>query len=109
MEDTQTVAARTGAVEIRFESIVHCIERNEGTTTVSSDDVTDAWDKFKLWAGNIGARQTPDSAASLESRLKGARRVLEQVINSLDAIQEASDDCKNTASTEILPYCPNID
>ncbi|KAK8123785.1 hypothetical protein PG999_003703 [Apiospora kogelbergensis] len=98
MEEPQSVAARTGAVESRFENIVHCIKGNERITTVSSEDVADAWDKFKLWAGNIGARQTPDSPASLESRLQGARRVLEQVVNLLGAIQEACDDLFEIAS-----------
>lgn len=102
MEEPQSVAARTGAVESRFENIVHCIKRNERITTVSSEDVADAWDKFKLWAGNIGARQTPDSPASLESRLQGARRVLEQVVNLLGAIQEACDDCKDPVLADAL-------
>ncbi|KAK6851945.1 hypothetical protein PG995_012070 [Apiospora arundinis] len=98
MEETQSVAAKTESVDGRFEDISRWIERNEGITTVSPEDVIDTWDKFKLWAGNIGARQTPDSAASLESRLKGARRVLGQVIDLLDTIQEALDDLFEIAS-----------
>lgn len=94
MENPTSVASRTEAVESRYKDIVRCIDSNDGTTTVSAEDVSDAWDKFKLWAGNIGARRTPDSAASLESRLKGAKRVLEQVVRLLNGIQEALDDCK---------------
>lgn len=99
MEESHSVAAKTESVDGRFGDISRWVERNEGITTVSPEDVIDTWDKFKLWAGNIGARQTPDSAASLESRLKGARRVLGQVIDLLDTIQEALDDCMDPTLT----------
>ncbi|KAK7918485.1 hypothetical protein PG985_010359 [Apiospora marii] len=92
MESPQCVASQTEAVESRCRDIIRCIDSNDNTTKVTSGDVTDVWDKFKLWAGNIGARQVPNSASSLESRLKGARRVLEQVLRLLNDIREALDD-----------------
>ncbi|KAK8091823.1 hypothetical protein PG997_002184 [Apiospora hydei] len=108
----QSVSSQTEAVETRCGDIVRCIDANNGITNISSGDVTDVWDKFKLWAGNIGARQTPNSAASLESRLKGAKRVLEQVVRLLNDIQEALDDLFEIASgnqeNRSIPPAPEL-
>ncbi|KAK8022470.1 hypothetical protein PG993_013237 [Apiospora rasikravindrae] len=112
MDNPQSVSSQTEAVETRCGDIVRCIDTNNGITNVSSGDVTDVWDKFKLWAGNIGARQTPNSAASLESRLKGAKRVLEQVVRLLNDIQEALDDLFEIASgnseNRPIPSAPGV-
>ncbi|KAK7937677.1 uncharacterized protein PG986_014545 [Apiospora aurea] len=112
MDNLQSVSSQTEAVETRCGDIVRCIDTNNGITNIASVDVTDVCDKFKLWAGNIGARQTPNSAASLESRLKGAKRVLEQVVRLLSDIQEALDDLFEIASgnqeNRSIPSAPEL-
>ncbi|KAK8076171.1 hypothetical protein PG994_003443 [Apiospora phragmitis] len=112
MDNPRSVASQTEAVESRCGDIIRCIDTNDGSTNISSEDVVDVWDKFKLWAGNIGARQSPNSAASLESRLKGARRVLEQVVRLLNDIQEALDDLFEIASGNLenrfIPSTPEL-
>ncbi|KAK3681014.1 hypothetical protein B0T22DRAFT_358411, partial [Podospora appendiculata] len=56
---------------------------------VSADAVRDVRDKFWLWAGNIGARNAPESAFSLESRLGAAVELLEQVADLINDLIDA--------------------
>ncbi|KAK8109061.1 hypothetical protein PG984_014862 [Apiospora sp. TS-2023a] len=93
MGDAQSVASRTESVEYRCGDITHCIESNRAGSAVSLKEVTDLWHKFQRWAIDIGAHQSPDSAtSSLETRLQGTGRILEQVVDLLNDTQEALGD-----------------
>src|SRR6266566_131123 len=101
---TPSVAIKTGKAETRFYDLIRELElgvdapngnclslpdAHDGAhadsdtipqqKTVSAEAVSDVQDRFKLWAGNIGARHRPESALSLESRLAAAEEILEQV------------------------------
>ena len=43
----------------------------------------DEFDRFKLWAGNIGATLNPQSKASLDHRLRAATQVARLVLDCL--------------------------
>ncbi|RYP44264.1 hypothetical protein DL768_009268 [Monosporascus sp. mg162] len=81
----------------RFQALVTQLESHgqDGGQVVTTDAVTDALERFKLWAGNIGAVHPADSKLSLEFRLAAAPELLEQVSDLLDDLIEALDDCKS--------------
>ncbi|KAI0447114.1 hypothetical protein F4803DRAFT_546648 [Xylaria telfairii] len=91
-DEEQSIASRTRIAEGRFGALTALIELGSESSSVSIEAATDALDKFKLWAGNIGARQPPTSPASLEARLVTAQRILKQVGDLLDDIILALDD-----------------
>ena len=51
--------------------------------------VRDELDRFKIWAGNIGATLKPESRASLDHRLKGAPGVARLVLDCLHDLEES--------------------
>lgn len=60
--------------------------------SVTADEVGDVRDKLRLWAGNIGAKNAPESNFSLESRLAAATELLEQVAELLGDLDTALED-----------------
>jgi len=88
--DTPTpIANRVGDVERLF----HEIDGGQVSgCIVGADEVNDVRDRFRLWAGNIGARNAPESKFSLETRLASARELLEQVIDLLSDLTDALED-----------------
>ncbi|RYP03946.1 hypothetical protein DL764_004780 [Monosporascus ibericus] len=93
-------AAKFKDAEVRFQALVTQLESHDqdGGQVVTTDAVTDALDRFKLWAGNIGAVHTADSKLSLEFRLAAAPELLEQVSDLLDDLIEALDDLQEIVS-----------
>ncbi|KAI0903977.1 hypothetical protein F4823DRAFT_568175 [Ustulina deusta] len=96
--EKETVAFRTRTAEYRFRKLISQLETGSGKSSVLIKAATDSLERFKLWAGNIGARQSADSPASLEARLTTAKRILEQVDNLLDDLILALDDLLEVAS-----------
>ncbi|KAI0965397.1 hypothetical protein F4678DRAFT_335366 [Xylaria arbuscula] len=93
-----TIFFRTRAAEGRFNELITHAKSGSETLSISVEAAIDASDKFKLWAGNIGARHFPTSAASLEARLVSANRILEQVEDLRDDLILALDDLLEIAS-----------
>lgn len=102
-DDEQSVASRTRIAERHFSELINLLESGNETSSVSIEAATDTLDRFKLWAGNIAARQPATSPASLEARLVTAKRILKQVEDLLDDIILALDDRKKS-----LPSSPFI-
>ncbi|KAI8635553.1 hypothetical protein F5Y19DRAFT_14534 [Xylariaceae sp. FL1651] len=100
MDDNEelTVATRTRIAEDHFRRLITQLESGSELSYISIEAATDVFDRFKLWAGNIGARQPVTSPASLEARLMNANRILEQVENLLDDLILALDDLLQIAS-----------
>jgi hypothetical protein len=63
------------------------------TNSITEEEVADVRDKFRLWAGNIGAKNPPESKFSLESRLVTAGELLEQVRDRISDLEDALEDC----------------
>ncbi|RYP70251.1 hypothetical protein DL771_005554 [Monosporascus sp. 5C6A] len=76
----------------RFQALVTQLESHgqDGGQAVMADAVTDVLERFKLWAGNIGAVHTADSKLSLEFRLAAAPELLEQIPENPVKGEEAS-------------------
>ncbi|KAK0616329.1 hypothetical protein B0T14DRAFT_567936 [Immersiella caudata] len=92
MEDPIHVAAKVGRIETRFSEIKSALEADGQKKTITADQVGDVRDRFLLWAGNIGARNPPESKFSLEARLAAASELLEQVLDLLEDLDDALED-----------------
>ncbi|KAK3367736.1 hypothetical protein B0H63DRAFT_85606 [Podospora didyma] len=99
MDIPTPIANRAGDVDRLFSGIVSQLQVKLGSsgdqaifTTISVDEIGDVRDRFRLWAGNIGARNPPESKFSLESRLASANELLEQVADLLGDLADALDD-----------------
>lgn len=91
MDTSLAIATRSSKIDWWFGQITRELDGST-TTNLSIDVLQDVHDRFRLWAGNIGARKTPNSRASLESRLAAAPDLLEQVSELLTDLAEALDD-----------------
>lgn len=71
--------------------------RGSPDSMLSSPLVSDGFDRFKLWAGNIGAIHVPNRQdSSLDQRLKEAPTVADEVIACLKALIANLDDGKSS-------------
>ncbi|KAH8805202.1 hypothetical protein F5884DRAFT_885273 [Xylogone sp. PMI_703] len=59
---------------------------------ISHLQICDSYSQFKIWAGNIGALQTIQSASSLDYRLREAPKVSKQVVALLEDLDETLED-----------------
>lgn len=63
-------------------------------TALELQKVEDVHDRFKLWAGNLGALHQPHKRISLEARLADSPEVQDHICEQLDDMQEAAQDCE---------------
>ena len=68
----------------RLDDVDHCLE-------VPNESIVDAMDRFKIWAGNIGALQS--GRASLDDRL-GHSDVRNEVLRLLKQLLGSLTDCR---------------
>ena len=67
--------------------------RGSPDTRLSVSLVSDGFDRFRLWAGNIGAIYVPNRQdASLDLRLKDVPMIADEVIGCLKDLLEELDD-----------------
>lgn len=62
--------------------------------------VRDEFDRFKIWAGNIGATLKPESRASLDHRLNAAPSVARLVHDCLLDLKESLTGSESLSSWE---------
>ncbi|TVY27474.1 Exocyst complex component [Lachnellula hyalina] len=55
-------------------------------------EAVDCLGRFKIWAGNIGALQRPESQSSLDYRLRDASKIAAQIVDLLDELAESIED-----------------
>jgi HPt (histidine-containing phosphotransfer) domain-containing protein len=67
-------------------------EERQLTYGITHLQVCDSYGQFKIWAGNIGALQTVQSASSLDYRLREVPKVAKQVVSLLEDLYEALED-----------------
>ncbi|KAE8440784.1 hypothetical protein EG329_006584 [Mollisiaceae sp. DMI_Dod_QoI] len=75
-------------------------EEREFIYEISRLQVSDSYGQFKVWAGNIGALQSIQSASSLDYRLREVPKVSKQVVALLQDLDEALEDVIAIASGE---------
>ncbi|KAK3698106.1 hypothetical protein LTR37_017064 [Vermiconidia calcicola] len=73
-----------------FQSLLHDadqrFEEEQGSATTRYDAVENAFDKYLLWAGNMGALHADDDTRSLGYRLRNATPVRKRICDILDEL-----------------------
>ena len=69
---------------------------------VHDEQVNDELERFRLWMGNIGALNQPDSSMSLESRLHKTKDVLDYVLQLLNDLNMFAKECGSTVSSMVV-------
>lgn len=59
---------------------------------ISDTETTDAFGRFKIWAGNIGALQQIESKSSLDFRLRDSPKISTQILEILVDLAESLED-----------------
>ncbi|KAL6814690.1 hypothetical protein V8C40DRAFT_277366 [Trichoderma camerunense] len=91
-EQTQTLSQKSRKVQKFLVNLINYLEDNDVPNLISSSEITDALERFALWAGNLGALRGPTSKLSLEYRLTEAPEIRIQIHRQLDYLLEAIDD-----------------
>lgn len=88
------IAFRGKACSQHFYQLCALLEDVEGQAIygISHLQVSECSGQFKIWAGNIGALQTIQSASSLDYRLREVPKVSKQVVSLLEDLEEALAD-----------------
>lgn len=88
--DRRSIADRSWDVR---QSILDLLDKSKAVEApVQPPKVEDVLDKFKLWAGNLGALHQAHKRLSLESRLADSPEVQDEICEQLDDLQEAIQD-----------------
>lgn len=66
----------------------------EELTGLKRLDALDAADRFKIWAGNLGAFKSLSSEASLEFRLRESPKITSQISDLLLDLEATLRSCK---------------
>lgn len=73
----------------RVQQDIQQVENNgRKETKAQADAIEDAFEKFRLWTGNLGALQDPSDTRSLEFRLRNAQAVRRRVGELLEELLE---------------------
>lgn len=87
IQPSRTVSALCAGASKAFENLLLKVKKHPDTSQeLSTSMIQDEFGRFHVWAANLGASQHPDSASSLDSRLREAPQILDQVIKILDRL-----------------------
>lgn len=77
-----------------FEDLVELLREpaHQDDSGISDTEITDAFGRFKIWAGNIGAFQQIDLKSSLDFRLRDTPKISTQILEILDDLAESLED-----------------
>jgi hypothetical protein len=75
-----------------FEDLVELLRQPAHQDDISDTEITDAFGRFKIWAGNIGAFQQIDLKSSLDFRLRDTPKISTQILEILDDLAESLED-----------------
>ena len=77
-----------------FEDLVELLRQpaHQDDYGISDAETTDAFGRFKIWAGNIGAFQQIDLKSSLDFRLRDTPKISTQILEILDDLAESLED-----------------
>ncbi|ORY02187.1 hypothetical protein BCR34DRAFT_88313 [Clohesyomyces aquaticus] len=86
-----------------FLSLVEALESTPSyATQVNPETLSDEFDRFKVWAGNISAHRK--GRRSLEYRLRDSENLKAETHSLLSALQEALDGARAIVSGERTPW-----
>ena len=77
-----------------FEDLVENLRQpdHQQAHDLSEVEATDAFGRFKIWAGNIGAFQQIEVKSSLDFRLRETPKISTQIVEILDELAESLED-----------------
>jgi hypothetical protein len=99
-ESGRSIADKSRKVRQQLLDLMTQLNATQDSTTeaaswcISSSSVTDVFERFTLWAGNLGAMRGPATRLSLDYRLSNAQEIRHQILRQLDDLIEAIDDRK---------------
>lgn len=95
-ERTHAIADKSRCVRQHFVALIHLLGTRQGDNprAILPSAISDALDRFNLWAGNLGALHRPETRLSLDYRLSGAVEIRDEICRQLDEIVEAVEDCR---------------
>jgi hypothetical protein len=88
----ETIPQKVRAIRQALQSLEDATSR-QPAGPISAADITNASERFSLWAGNLGALREPTSKLSLERRLLDAPDIRKQICQQLDYMTEGVSDC----------------
>lgn len=88
------IASRAKKSVSLFENLVELLRQpgHEHSYGISEAETTDAFGRFKIWAGNIGAFQPFELKSSLDFRLRETPKISTQILEILDDLAESLED-----------------
>ncbi|KAE9376716.1 hypothetical protein N431DRAFT_453112 [Stipitochalara longipes BDJ] len=94
------IALRANKCVGLFEDLVELLRQPDQQYDygISDTETTDAFGRFKIWAGNIGAFQQIDLKSSLDFRLRESPKISTQILEILDDLAESLEDACSIAS-----------
>jgi hypothetical protein len=93
MEAIASICALTGQVTPRLQQLAIVLNSTQELSALRAG-VQDASEKFRLWAGNIGAYHATTKKTSMEYRLRAAPQLRQEVCTLLCELNEALEDCE---------------
>jgi len=113
LTQSQTISEKSWLVRQRFLDLISLLQdkRQHGTpqtaAVVSPAIVTDALERFTLWAGNLGAMRNPRTTLSLDHRLRSseAAEVGTYILRQLDEMVEAVERGSSPSPTSPRSRC----
>ncbi|KAH7020416.1 hypothetical protein EDB80DRAFT_882449 [Ilyonectria destructans] len=96
-EPKESIEKKTRQVKKQFQSLISHLDKSNDTENgcihaLSCTSITNALEKFVLWAGNLGAFRGPVTKLSLDHRLSNAPEIRDEISRQLDDISEAIGD-----------------
>jgi hypothetical protein len=107
---TSPIASQGKACAQHFHQLCTLLEDAERQAMygISHLQVSECSGQFRIWAGNIGALQTIQSASSLDYRLREVPKVSKQVLSLLEDLEEAlADGTRSSCSYPPAFSCPH--
>jgi hypothetical protein len=92
----ETLAQTTRQTREKFTHIIQALGASDSAIIGQSpkEALEDAFDRFQLWVGSVGASVDAQRKISLEWRLRDAPEIKERIVELQSDLVEALDDCK---------------
>ena len=92
----ETLSQTTRHTREKFTHVIQALGTSDSTTIGQGpkEALEDAFDRFQLWVGSVGASVASQRKISLDWRLRDAPEIKERIVELQSDLVEALDDCK---------------
>lgn len=92
----ETLSQTTRQTREKFTYVIQALGTLDSATIGQGpkEALEDAFDRFQLWVGSVGASIASQRKISLEWRLRDAPEIKERIVELQSDLVEALDDCK---------------